>query len=82
MLAASEVTMSGSEKKKRTRTQATTILVSTYDISYTRCVTGTFHVVVVQNVQESVLHLQVQHASHAKPPRNIHAAREVTLSPF
>ena len=49
MLAASKVKMSGSEKKKGTRTQATTILVSTYDISYVRCVTGTFHVVVVQN---------------------------------
>ena len=49
MLAASKVKMSGSEKKKGKRTQATTILVSTYDISYVRCVTGMFHVVVVQN---------------------------------
>ena len=42
MPAASKVKMSSSEKKKRPRTQATTILVITYDISYTRCVTGPF----------------------------------------
>ena len=41
--------MSGSEKKKRPRTQATKIVVSTYNISYIRCVTGTSHVVVLQN---------------------------------
>ena len=75
MLATSEVTMSGSEKKKRTRTQATTILVSTYDISYTRCVTGTFHVVVVQNVQE-MLFLTNEPAKKAEI--NILTARDTT----
>ena len=50
--------MSGSEKKKRPRTQATKIVVSTYDISYIRCVTGTSQENVQENVQESVLHLQ------------------------
>ena len=38
-------------KKKRTRTQATKLLVSTYDISYihVRCVIRNFHVIVVRN---------------------------------
>ena len=37
------------KKKDRTGTQATKLLVSTYDISYIRCVTRKFQVVVVQN---------------------------------
>ena len=38
-------------KKKRTGTQATKLLVSTHDISYThvRCVTRNFHVIIVRN---------------------------------
>ena len=51
------------KKKDRTGTQATKLLVSTYDISYIRCVTRKFHVVVVQNnvkemYKESVLQVQ------------------------
>ena len=54
--------MSGSEKQKRTRTQATTILVSTYDISYEMCnwdVSRCRRAKQRQiNVQKRVLHLQ------------------------
>ena len=51
------------KKKDRTGTQATKLLVSTYDISYIRCVTRKFQVVVVQNnvkemYKESVLQVQ------------------------
>ena len=55
MLAASKVTMSGSEKKKkikkRTGTQATKFLVSGYDYSSIKkyWVTRNFQVLVVQN---------------------------------
>ena len=47
MLAASKVNKSGSEKKKRTRTQAINLFVIKYDISYVRSVTRKFHVVIV-----------------------------------
>ena len=37
------------KKKKTNRNISSKFLVSTYDISYIRCVTTKFHVVVVQN---------------------------------
>ena len=50
------------KKKDRTGTQATKLLVSTYDISYIRCVSRKFHDVVQNNVKEmykkSVLQVQ------------------------
>ena len=47
----SKVKMSGTERKKKktNRNISSKFLVSTYDISYIRCVTTKFHVVVVQN---------------------------------
>ena len=50
ILGTSKVKMSGTERKKKTnRNISNKFLVSTYDISYMRCVTTKFHVVVVQN---------------------------------
>ena len=51
MLAASKVNKSGSEKKKANENTSNKPFVIKYDISYVRCVTRKFQVVIVQKVK-------------------------------